>query len=210
MITFGFRNKMSGILRAVTAIAFGVVMVAFPGSSLKIIVQVAAAFLVASGLASAVFGIMNRRNGGLGLMITNAVVDIALGAVIFCFPVEVAGVIMFIIGLMLMIFGIFQISVLLSANRVMPMGLWSFVLPVMCAVGGALVVFHPFGLGEFITLVAGVALIVYGLSESVATWKMRKAMKEYEIRFPSSGGTRPEGISQEREVKDVDYEKVDK
>lgn len=210
MITFGFRNKMSGLLRAVIAIALGAVMVSFPGTSLEIIVKIVAAFLIASGVVSLAFGLANRANGGLSLMITNTVVDIVLGIIVFCYPAQVANVVMLLLGIALMVFGIFQITVLVSAGRVFPMGVWSFILPVLCTVGGALVVFHPFGLAKFITLVAGVALLVYGLSELVASWKMRKAMKEYEIKFntsPSSASGSMDGASMD-DVKDVDYEKV--
>lgn len=209
MITFGFKSKTGGLLRAVVAIVLGVIMVSFPGSSLVVIVKILAAFLIASGLVSLVFGIVNRQNGGLALMITNTLVDIILGILIFMFPAEVASIVMFLLGLLIMFFGIFQIVVLMSANRVLPVGIWTFLLPVLCAAGGAMVMFHPFGLGSVITLVAGIALLVYGVSELMATWKMRKAMKEYEIHYSAGGRTgRGQDSGGRIEVKDVDYEKV--
>ena len=199
MITFGFKSKTGGLLRAVVAIVLGVIMVSFPGSSLVVIVKILAAFLIASGLVSLVFGIVNRQNGGLALMITNTLVDIILGILIFMFPAEVASIVMFLLGLLIMFFGIFQIVV----------GIWTFLLPVLCAAGGAMVMFHPFGLGSVITLVAGIALLVYGVSELMATWKMRKAMKEYEIHYSAGGRTdRGQDSGDRIEVKDVDYEKV--
>ena len=209
MITFGFRNKFGGLLRAVVAITLGAVMVSFPATSLVIIVKIVAAFLIASGVVSLIFGIVNRANGGLSLMIPNTVVDIVLGIIVFMFPAEVASIVMLLIGVFLMVFGIFQMSALFSASRVFPMGAWSFVLPALCTVGGALVVFHPFGLGKFITLVAGIALLVYGVSDLISTWKMRKAMKEYEIRFNESSSASASGSGSPMDnVKDVDYEKV--
>ena len=209
MITFGFKSKTGGLLRAVVAIVLGVIMVSFPGSSLVVIVKILAAFLIASGLVSLVFGIVNRQNGGLALMITNTLVDIILGILIFMFPAEVASIVMFLLGLLIMFFGIFQIVVLMSANRVLPVGIWTFLLPVLCAAGGAMVMFHPFGLGSVITLVAGIALLVYGVSELMATWKMRKAMKEYEIHYSAGDRTdRGQDSGDRIEVKDVDYEKV--
>ena len=209
MITFGFKSKTGGLLRAVVAIVLGVIMVSFPGSSLVVIVKILAAFLIASGLVSLVFGIVNRQNGGLALMITNTLVDIILGILIFMFPAAVASIVMFLLGLLVMFCGIFQIVVVLGANRVLPVGIWTFLLPVLCAAGGAMVMFHPFGLGSVITLVAGIALLVYGVSELIATWKMRKAMKEYEIHYSAGGRTdRGQDSGDRIEVKDVDYEKV--
>lgn len=212
MITFGFRNKAGGLLRALVAIVLGVVMVSFPGTSLIIIVKIVAAFLIASGLVSLAFGIVNRKNGGLGLMVTNTVVDIVLGIIIFMFPAQVANIVMFLLGLMLLVFGFFQVVALLSANRVMPVGIFAFVFPMLCAIGGVLVMVHPFGLGSMITLVAGISLLVYGVSELISSWKMHKAMKEYEIRFSTDASaksaSRPSD-SVSGDVKDVDYEKVD-
>lgn len=209
MITLGFKNKMSGVIRALTAIILGSIMVAFPQTSLLVIVKILAAFLIASGIVSLVYGIANRANGGFSLMVTNTAVDIILGIIIFIFPAEVAGVVMFIIGLALFAFGMFQILALASANRVLRVGFVSFLLPVLCSIGGALVIFKPFGIASWLTLVVGIVLLVYGASELVSTWKVRKAMKEYEIRLDPS--VRKDGARESigADVKDVPYEKVD-
>lgn len=200
---------MSGVIRALTAIILGSIMVAFPQTSLLVIVKILAAFLIASGIVSLVYGIANRANGGFSLMVTNTAVDIILGIIIFIFPAEVAGVVMFIIGLALFAFGMFQILALASANRVMRVGFVSFLLPVLCSIGGALVIFKPFGIASWLTLVVGIVLLVYGASELVSTWKVRKAMKEYEIRLDPS--VRKDGARESigADVKDVPYEKVD-
>lgn len=208
MITFGFRNKSGGILRALAAMVLGGVIMAFPSSALIVVVQVIAAFLIASGLVSLIFGYVNRQNGGLPLMLTNTVVDIILGVVIFMFPAQVASVVMFVIGLVLMLFGIFHISALLSANKVISVGMWAYIMPVLCTVGGAMVIFHPFGLGKFLTVVVGIALLLYGLSELVSSWNMHRAMKEYEIKFSDSTDRQKNDKTGNQEVKDVDYEKI--
>ena len=208
MITFGFRNKTGGLLRAVAAMVLGGVIMAFPSSALIIVVQVIAAFLIASGLVSLIFGFVNRQNGGLPLMLTNTVVDIILGVVIFMFPAQVASVVMFVIGLVLMFFGIFHISALLSANKVISVGMWAYIMPVLCTIGGAMVIFHPFGLGKFLTVVVGIALLLYGISELVSSWNMHKAMKEYEIKFNAPVGEKKNDSLDGQGIKDVDYEKI--
>jgi hypothetical protein len=62
--------------------------------------------------------------------------------------------------------------------------------------------------GEAIGVVAGACLIVYGVSELLSSWKMKKAIDEYEIHQ-----TRPSQPSEPEtpmaDVKDVEYEKVD-
>lgn len=211
MITFGFRNRMSGILRAVASILLGIVMIAMPGSSLEILVQVLAAILIASGLVSVVYGIVNRQNGGLSLMVFNSVIDVLLGVLIFCFPDFVASFIIMVLGVLLLVLGLMQIFTLVSATSFVRMGFWAFIFPVLCVCGGVLLVFKPFGIAQFITIVAGVVLLIYGISELIASWKMRKAMKEYEIKFGTDAQDGPGNAGKEdfAGVKDVEFEKVD-
>lgn len=207
MITFGYKNKFSGLLRALTAIAVGVVMVASKTNALELAVQIIAAFLLASGLVSLLVGYKNRQNGTMGLMGFNGGVDIVLGIILFLFPGFVAGFMIFIIGIVLLGFGLFQLIALVSANRVMKVGGESFILPVVVFLAGFFLVMRPSFVGEAMGVIAGAALIIYGVSELLSSWKMKKAIDEYEIKFPSekSAPKSEEGP----QVKDVEYEKVD-
>jgi uncharacterized membrane protein HdeD (DUF308 family) len=207
MITFGYKNKFSGLLRALTAIAVGVVMVASKTNALELAVQIIAAFLLASGLVSLLVGYKNRQNGTMGLMGFNGGVDIVLGIILFLFPGFVAGFMIFIIGIVLLGFGLFQLIALVSANRVMKVGGESFILPVVVFLAGFFLVMRPSFVGEAMGVTAGAALIIYGVSELLSSWKMKKAIDEYEIKFPSekSAPKSEEGP----QVKDVEYEKVD-
>jgi hypothetical protein len=66
---------------------------------------------------------------------------------------------------------------------------------------------RPSFVGEAMGVIAGAALIIYGVSELLSSWKMKKAIDEYEIKFPSEkSAPKSEEGSQ---VKDVEYEKVD-
>ena len=77
----------------------------------------------------------------------------------------------------------------------------------MVFLAGLFLVLRPSFIGEAIGVIAGAALIVYGASELLSSWKMKKAIDEYEIRFPSE---KPETEPEEDvQVKDVEYEKVD-
>lgn len=199
MITFGYRNKFNGPIRALTAIAIGVVMVLSKTNALELAVRIIAAFIFASGLVSLIVGYRNRANGAMGLMSVNAIVDLILGFALFMFPGFVAGLLIYLIGFILIVFGAMQLMSLLSANRVMKVGVWSFLFPSVVLASGVFLVFNPSFVGEAIGIVAGAALIVYGASELLSSWKMKKAMDEYgNADMPPMDN-----------VKDVDYEKVD-
>ncbi len=208
MITFGYKNRFNGPLRALTAIAIGVVMVMSKTNALELVVRIIAAFLLASGIVSLFVGYRNRNNGAMSLMGFNAAVDIILGIMLFIFPGFVAGLLIYLIAFVLIGFGLFQVIGLLSANRVMKVGLWSFIMPVLVLAAGIFLMARPAFVGEAIGVVAGAALIVYGVSELLSSWKMRKAIDEYEIYQ-----TRPQEPAQPENdmtaVKDVEYEKVE-
>ena len=206
MITLGFRNKFGGWLRSITAIVLGIIMVSKPETSLILAVKVLAAFLIASGIVSLVYGIINRQRGALGLMVTNAIVDIAIGVLLFIFPQEVAGFMLVIIGIAVLIFGIMQIIVLVSASKVVSNAFLIYILPVLCVIGGAILLFRPFSSLNALVLLGGIAVLVYGVSEFIATWKINRAMKAYEKSRPSDDAdAMKDDMSGAR---DVDYEKV--
>lgn len=207
MITFGYKNKFSGLLRAVVAIAIGVVMVVSRTDAMVLAVRIIAAFLLASGIVSLLVGYRNRQNNQMPLMGVNGVVDIVIALLVFIFPHFVAGLIVYLIGFVLIGFGIFQLITLASANKVMKVGLMAFVMPVLVLLAGAFLLARPAFIGTAVGTVAGAALIVYGVSELLSSWKMKKAMDEYEIHQTKT----EEPINEDpmSEVKDVDYEKVD-
>lgn len=210
MITFGYKSRFNGPLRALTAIAIGVVMVVSKTDALSLAVRIIAAFLVASGLVSLIVGYRNRENGTFALMGTNAAVDIFLGLMLFLFPGFFAGLLVYLIAFALLGFGIFQLVTLSSANRVMKVGAMAFILPVLVLFCGMFLLVNPSFIGEAIGIVAGAALIVYGVSELLSSWKMKKAIDEYEIhQAPAQEQPAQQEENPLENVKDVEYEKVD-
>ena len=181
MITFGYKNRFNGPIRALVALAIGIVMVGSRADAMVLVVRIIAAFLLASGLVSMAVAYKHKKQGDMPLMGFNSVVDVLLALMIFIWPEFVAGLIMYLIGFVLIGFGIFQLIALISANKVMPVGPLAFVLPSLVLAGGAILILNPGFIGSAIGIVAGVALILYGLSELLSSWKMKKAMDEYDV-----------------------------
>lgn len=184
MITFGYNSRFKGPLRALTALAIGVVMVVSKTNALNLAVQIIAAFLIASGIVTLAVGYKHRVNGTFPLMVANTVVDILLALVLFVFPGFFANLLVYLIAFALICFGIFQLISLGSASRVFGVGVFAFILPAIVLMSGLFLISNPSFLGSAVGVVAGVALIIYGASELLSSWKMRKAMDEYDIKFP--------------------------
>lgn len=207
MFTFGYKSKINGPLRALIALAVGIMMVVNPGEALTAVVKVIAAFLLASGLVSLVVGLRNKKDGSLPLMSFNALVDVLLGLFLFVFPGFVAKFMIYLIGFTLLAFGVVQILALASARKLTGLGFGAFVLPAIVTLVGGFILFNPFA-ESVMVMITGAALVVYGASELLSSWRMKKAIDEYEIRQAPEKET-PVQENPLTEVKDVDYEKVD-
>ncbi len=208
MITFGYNSRANGPLRALVALAVGVMMVMNPDEALTTVVKIFAAFMLASGLVSLVVGLKDRKNGSLPLMSFNAAIDILIGLILFIAPGFVARFIIYLIGFALLAFGVVQLIALASARRVLAMGSGVFLLPAIVTLVGIVILFNPFA-EKVMVMIAGAAMIVYGASELLSSWKMKKAIDEYEIHQAPVPEEPEEQDETLMDIKEVDYEKVD-
>ena len=193
MITFGYSNRLSGPMRALVAIAVGVILMVYNDQAMNIVVKIIAALLLASGIVSLAVGLKKNNDGTSRLMNFNAIVDIVIAALLFIFNGFVANLVIYLIGIVLIGFGLFQIFALINANRVVRVGTFAFLVPAVVTGAGFFLLFTPEFAKASISWIAGVSLLIYGLGELLSSWKMKKAIDECHIN----------------EVKDVEYEKVD-
>ena len=91
-----------------------------------------------------------------------------------------------------------------NASRVVNSGPGIFVLPVLCMIGGIILLTKPSDSRDVLVLLSGIVVLVYGVSEFVATWKMNRAMKAFESESREGDSAKEEMSG----AKDVDYEKV--
>lgn len=212
MFTFGYKTKFNSVLRALAAVAIGLVMVL--GSNAPItVVKIVASCLCAAGIVSLVYGIVYKKGEMLSLMATNAFVDVALGLLLFFFPEQVAGFIVYGIGIVLIFFGALQLIVLAGAMSLVGAGFASLVLSICAIAGGAFLLFNPFTM-RVMGIISGCLLILYGIAELFSTWQVGRARKVYEIKFAPKPQDTPKepgaidssGIDAAREV---DYHKVE-
>lgn len=210
MITFGYNNKFSSILRSLAAIAIGLVMVCATDATTTV-VQIIAAFLFAAGIVSFAYGFAHRKSGTFGLMTVNAVVDIVIGLILFLWPPFVAGVIVTIIGIVILAFGVIQILALAGTMSLLGSGGLNILLAFLAVAGGIVLIFNPFS-ERVMSVIAGVFLIYYGITDLISMRRVSKAKKEYEIHFTETRVDPDSTIDSDDDfdgIKDVDYHKID-
>lgn len=215
MITFGYNNKISSLSRALAALGVGLVMVfGASGCATVTLVKVIASLILAAGLVSLLFAFDKRSENSSRLVWFNAVVDCAIGLLLFFFPGWLAGFVVSLIGVALVIFGVLQMIVLSTVMSFLGKGFATLILSAAAIIGGIFLVFSHQS-EVFLSYVAGVLLMVYGISEVLSTFKVSKAREEYEVRYASDITSPGASSSQETQhveitdAKEVEFHKID-
>lgn len=207
MRTFGYKSKAKGLFRAIAAIVIGLVMVTVQVNALNVFLQYLGALIALRGIIGFIVLCFQKDDSDFMGSAVNSVLNAVLGGVMFLYPEWFVNILMYMVAVLMIALGFVQLLAMMSASRVINVGFFSFVLPLLIILLGILLIVRPSFLGEMIGIVAGVSLMVYGVSELLSLRKMKKAIDEYDIKFPSEKQQQnPDDVHQ---IKDVDYEKVD-
>lgn len=212
MMIFRYGGKYPFLLRALVFVVLGVLMIVAKADAMQIVVKVIAAFMLATGLVSVWVGMKHKQDGTMPLSFFNAATNVVIAVLLFRYSDFVAGFVSYLIGVVLFGFGLFQSFALLSLRGKVKLGLLSYLVPLFVAAIGALIFLSPAFLGQSIGLIAGLALVIYGISVLVSAIKMRAVMEEPEDVAPApkdSESLYGTGSSVPEDAKEVDYEKVD-
>ena len=193
MVIFGYKSSVNGLMRALVALAVGIMMVVYPAGALTTVVKIIAAFMIASGVVSLAVGLRDKERGSLPLMSFNALINLLLAILMFVFAPVIAKFVIYLIGFVLLAFGIVQIIAFLGARRVMQVSYGSFVLPIVVTLIGGFILFNPFA-ESVMTIIAGSALVLYGVSELLSSRRMKQVRDFEDSRVDE----------QEAQVKDAD------
>lgn len=181
MITFGYNTRFSAPLRALLFIAVGALMIWAKADAMELVVKIVAAFMLAAGLVSFVVGYKRKSDGIMPLASFNALTNMVIAVLLLLFAGFVARFISYLIGIVLVSFGVFQLMVLSSVRKDVKVGFYAYLLPLLVLLSGLFIFFYPGLLGQSIGLFAGIAMILYGISELIAAFKVKSAMEPDDI-----------------------------
>ena len=196
MITFGYKTPWSGILRAAASLGLGILAVAYPGDVLPLLVKIFSIVLGVYGFGMLAYAFTHREDKSFSLWLSNSIIEIVVAVLVFIFAGFIANIAVKLIGLLLLVSGVYQIIALISAERASRFGFWFFILPVVEAILGGILMFASQLFTSTVAVIVGVALIVSGLSE------LFSSIKVYRIQKKFASDTKTE--EQDAEVKTVD------
>lgn len=154
---------IAGILLVVLAFVIGF----YPGLTLLMITAILGAGLLVSGIFDIVgYFNLNRVGNPSGWIVAYAVLDIILGAMFLFHPVVLSGVVSWVVGIFVIIFGVFEIAAAFKLKSV-GVSMWGWMLfsgivDILC---GFVFFVCPEMLAIFLAvfvIMRGVSLILYG------------------------------------------------
>lgn len=180
MIVFGYRNPSSGFVRATVCLLLGAALVMWPHLSVNLAVQVIGGFIAFLGLVSVLLALRASGSAYMAASLSSALITVLFGVLLLVYPAFFAKVLMFLVGLVLFIFGVGQVVVLGGARQYVSVPVLSYVLALLSAAAGIVIIFNPFESVETVMIFMGAAIFVYGVSSMIAAFKMRKAVKAFQ------------------------------
>ena len=170
-----FRADM--MLSALFSIVMGVILVAWPETTLDIICKAIAIILIVMGAAELVSYFWNKitysLSGILGLVV------LLIGIWIFVKPQSVLSLIPIVIGVILAVHGVQDLKVAFDTKRNGYTKWWSMLLMAIISLAlGIICIVNAFGMVTLTMQIIGIALVYDGISDIWIVYKASKVAKE--------------------------------
>lgn len=180
---FGYyiTGRGASMLRGILTLILGICLLVWPDFTAGLIVKLIAGFLLTIGfitLATALLASSRNSSPVPVIVVVNVAVYLLFGLLVFLFPNFFLGLIAFMFGAVLLIAGVSQIIGLYQGGRVVKLSGGMYVIPVAITICGIALFFSPRASAQMLTMIFGAAIALYGISELIAVWKLRKALQK--------------------------------
>ena len=178
------RTLTYSILRSLTAMLVGFLLVSNPTEMTELLVQIMGGLFALSGLIALVgYGISRYRANEnspapSALYAVVGVGCLAFGILLLLMPVTFIDMLMYGLGVLLVLIGISQISTLIAYRKVAPLTWSLFILPVAIIAAGCFVVLHPLETASLPFTILGIAYICYGVTEFMNGWRFYRYIRK--------------------------------
>lgn len=207
-----------GVARAVVTVAVGVVLVAWPTMVLDYLVKLIGAVLVVAGVVSLVVtwrereaergrGDRTRGSGGWGLEGVTGAGTVVLGVVLWAMAGVFTDLLMWLFGLLLLVAGVGQVVLLLSARRWGRLPGMAWVFPLVVLLCGLVAFLDPFGAKEGLVRFFGLVVVFHGVTGLMNRYQVSRLWRMVH-EDDGAGETRGHIAGKTGEVEDAEYEEV--
>ena len=161
------------IMRCVSAIAIGILLMVWPETAIIYLVIAIGAMFFLPSLFTIIGYFMKGRQLGMYFPI------VSLGSLLFGLwlmvsPAFFVGILMYVLGAVLVFAGVSQIAGLLGARSHATVPFGYYVMPVLILFAGLVVLVNPFAAATVPFIILGISSTAYGISELINVYKFRR------------------------------------
>lgn len=164
------KNINYAFVRSICALIAGLVLVMFPHEAGNYFVITVGALFMVPSLFSLIGYYAQRKDYPIFFPI-DAVGGVFFGLLLMLMPGFFANFLTFVLGFLLLIGAIQQLSILIAARHWSSVPVWSFIVPALILLAGIYAVTNPNGTRSTLFIIIGITLIVYSVFELV-NWFM--------------------------------------
>lgn len=166
----------NSVLRSAFAMILGFVLVLWPEAAVTYLVITIGVCFIIPGIFSLLNYFTRERVEGepSPMFPIDGAGSILFGAWLVIMPEFFVNILMYILGALLVIAGIQQIAMLVSARKWSTVPFGFYVMPALILLTGIMIIAYPFGVAANTFVIFGVACIFYGMIELINWYKFRQ------------------------------------
>lgn len=156
-------STLSGIF----ALILGLLLVIWPGIAINYLVITVGVLFLVPGLIALVgyFSRVYRKEGSSGMFPVAGTGSVLFGLWLMIMPSFFVNILMYVLGFVLILGSIHQISSLVSARKWTTVPAGFYVMPMLIFIAGLVILVYPFKVASAAFIMLGVTSMVFGLSQ---------------------------------------------
>lgn len=184
------------LFRGLISMLIAIAVVAIPDLSLIMVMRGLGVFLLLDGLIAMLITYYRRKKQPQSAfaIVPRGAASLILGAILLVFPTLLVNIFVFVIGLILLLAGLSQLSTQISGRSIMGFSWLLTLIAIVALISGIVMLTRPFESAQAILVFFGVIIGIYGIGEIIWSVKLRK----YQKSQPPQPG----------EVVDTEYEEL--
>lgn len=167
------------ISRSIIALALGILLCIFPDLAANTLVLIIGGVILFIGIVSFLSIFTFKEGRPTGINYFNLAITVILGLALIIFPDTFIKFIMIIMGILLMIGGLGQLSSLLSVRKWgIRANIVEYILGFILFILGLFICFNPNATASTIFILFGAGSIFYGITNLIILLRLRKAVEK--------------------------------
>jgi Uncharacterized conserved protein len=165
------------ILRIIFALILGVILIFWPSTAINYLVITIGILFLIPGLISIIGYLSRSKQSPETMLVIESIGSCFLGLVLIIAPAFFVGALMYIIAIVLILAGFFQLRGLFTYRRNIKIPTVFYIVPAIVLIIGLVIIFNPFRVIETTFMILGIACVVYSISELINYLKFTRKLR---------------------------------